>query len=132
MSLCGIDDKHAMKLRSSSLQGESTDVQSEQGELKYGIISDTSARIIFTSKSESETVSSTSNAQSTASLFCLESPRRYNLRSRPEILSKPLPKNREASSKLSVQKRIKRQKGVRASPTDGPRTCPICVESKTR
>ena len=132
MSLCGIADKHAMKLRSSSLQGKSTSVQSEQGKSKYGIISDISARTVVISKSESETNSSTSNVQSTPSLFRPESAKRYNLRSRPEVLSTPLPKYRAASSKLNVQKRITRQKGVRASPTNGPRTCPICVESKTR
>lgn len=124
-----------MKLRSSRLQGESSDGQSKQSAVKNDITSATSTRKDFKSKSESDTSSSPSNVQSIPPLSRPEPARRYNLRSRSEILSKALSKHQKALSehaKLKIQKVTKRRTGFRASATGGPRTCPICVESRPR
>lgn len=130
---CEIADKQAMQLRSSRLQRGFSNFQPEQNALNRGVTSSTSAQKVFTSKSESETDLCPSSAQTIPSLSRSGSARRYDLRSRPgEILSKQLPQFPRVLSKKSKLRAIKRQKSTHLSPTDEPRTCPICIERRLR
>lgn len=124
-----------MKLRSSRLLPGSFEVLSKQSLLKGDMINFISARRDSTFHIESGTSSSPSNAQGIPSLSVPETARRYNLRSRPETSTEPLSQHQKAlpeHESLKKKKVTKLRKGVRASATGGPRTCPICVESRPR
>ena len=124
-----------MKLRSSRLVGEPFDVLSKQSALKGDMINSISAQGDSTFHLESGTSSSPSNAQGIPSLSGPEPAGRYNLRSRPETSTKTFSKHQislpEIAS-LKIQKATKLRKRFPVSATGGPRTCPICVESRPR
>lgn len=125
-----------MQLRSSRLLERSSDVPFEQSALNHGVSDSTSTEQVSKFESERDISLISANRHSASLLSRPEPARRYNLRSRKgEISPEPTLKNKAAlsnPSNLNAQKRIKRHKGSRVSPTDELRTCPICVECKVR
>lgn len=127
-----------MQLRSSRLREEPSDFPVKESAFDQSISSTTSASPFSKPQREDGiALVSSVEGQNDFLLPCSDPARRYNLRSRTK--ENPSAKSSGSHGSLSVQSRlivIKRAKLhrsiVSASQTQGPRTCPICVERKVR
>lgn len=139
-SACSLEKgkRDQMQLRSSRHREEPSDVQAEQKAFDQSISSTTSGSPCSKPQREGDmALIPLVEKRNDFLLPCSDPARRYNLRSRtreiPSVKSSGSHGSLSKQPKVIATKRAKCHRSiVSASQTQGPRTCPICVERKVR